>query len=155
MDEKSFITPLKRRSISTPNNEIKSLLEDDEMTPFMKAEPSEEESNPSSPLTKFNLPNQPSLIDNQEILVNEIVDNSLWCQFIKETMRPDKAPELIARNEKERVQHFLNGPKELEKFLLLGFSFCLESFLDIFIIWPFRIVFGILSLLFNIIRGKK
>ncbi|KAI8834713.1 eukaryotic membrane protein family-domain-containing protein [Chytridium lagenaria] len=47
---------------------------------------------------------------------------------------------------KERVKNFLSIPQELEKFLLIGYAICLDSFLYIFTILPIRIVIALFAM---------
>lgn len=100
------------------NQEIADLLRTPKTTKSA-LEKETEESTPNSPLNKFILKTQPPLLDKvEDKTINQTeqtLDNSLWSEFLKEIIRPDKAPEFIARNESEKVQHFLNVPRELEK----------------------------------------
>ncbi|KAL5037228.1 hypothetical protein BDV3_006753 [Batrachochytrium dendrobatidis] len=55
----------------------------------------------------------------------------------------------------ERIRNFLNVPRELEKFMYLGYLICLDSFLYIFTILPMRVLIASWWLICWCFGGKK
>ncbi|KAJ3323714.1 hypothetical protein HDV06_001444 [Boothiomyces sp. JEL0866] len=79
----------------------------------------------------------------QELKFKPVGISTIWEYFISEITSTFQPEQQQAKT--DRILNFISVPRQLERFLLLGFFICLDSFLYIFTILPIRIVIAVYS----------
>ncbi|TPX49539.1 hypothetical protein SeMB42_g02578 [Synchytrium endobioticum] len=89
----------------------------------------------------------PPTVPTHVIIKPPRMESLVWEYIQSELASTDFDALTLADLKRERVQNFLSVPQELEKFMLFGYSICLDSFLYIFTILPLRICIALFALI--------
>ncbi|KAJ3260473.1 hypothetical protein HK103_000615 [Boothiomyces macroporosus] len=92
-----------------------------------------------TPDTRPSTPTQ----QKQELKYKRFGISAIWDYFVSEITSTFQPEQQQAKT--ERILNFISVPRQLEKFVLLGFFICLDSFLYIFTILPIRILIATYS----------